>query len=136
MKTQLLAIALLAACTTAHAMELAKWKNDDNTHVLTDETGACTTVKGAAVIRIEGPAPREGCYTLDEKQVYIVWSDATSEQLPIRKFRPTREAIAAAQKERMDRDEMNIKAGMENMKRASRPPPPVIVPNTTPKPNR
>ena len=119
MKPQLLAIALLA-CTTAHATELAKWKKDGNTNVLTDEPGAC--IKGAAVIRVDGPTPREGCYTLDEKTVYIVWSDTASEQLPIRKFRPTRDAIVAAEKERMKRDEANVKAGMDNMKSAARPP--------------
>jgi len=119
MKPQLLAIALLA-CTTAHATELAKWKNDGNTNVLTDERGAC--IEGAAVIRVEGPTPREGCYTLDEKTVHIVWSDASSEKLPIRKFRPTRDAIVAAEKERMDRDAANIKTGMDNMKSAAKPP--------------
>ena len=118
MKPSLLAIALLA-CTTAHATELAKWKNDDNTNVLTDERGTC--IEGAAIIRVDGPAARTGCYTLDEKKVYVVWSDASSEQFPIRKFRPTREAITAAEKERMDRDEMNVKTGNDNMKNAARP---------------
>ena len=123
MKPSLLVIALLV-CTTAHAADLAKWKKGDTTQVLTDERGTC--IEGAAVIRVDGPTPRTGCYTLDEKKVYVVWSDASSEQLPIRKFRPTRETIAAAQKEQMERDEEVIRNGMDVTKQQTKPKPPPV----------
>ena len=122
MKAALLAVALLATCTAANAVELAKWKHGDTTQVLTDERGAC--IEGASVIRVDGPTPRDGCYTLDENFVHIVWSDATSEKLAIRKFRPTRETVVAAEKERMDRDEEIVKNGMDAMHAKNNPPPP------------
>lgn len=132
MKPTVLAIALLA-CSTTHAGDLAKWKNGGATSVLTDERGSC--IEGASVIRVEGPEPRTGCYTLDEKKVHVVWSDTKYETFPIRKFRPTRETIAAAEKERLDRDADAIRRGNDVLKAQARPPLPEVQPRpTTPPP--
>ena len=99
-----LCLAMALAASAAHAGELAKWKNAGVVNVLTNEPGACKT--GANIIRAEkDEAPqREGCYTLDPKTVHVVWADGTAEKFDIKKFRPTREALVAAEKERMENE--------------------------------
>ena len=102
MKPFVICLGAALAVSAAHATDLAKWKNDGALLVLTDEAGTCKT--GANIIRsLRDQTPqREGCYTLDPKTVHVVWADGAAEKFEIKKFRATREAQLAAQKERME----------------------------------
>jgi hypothetical protein len=114
------------AVSAAHATDLAKWKNDGAVLVLTNEAGTCKT--GANIIRSirDQTEQREGCYTLDPQTVHIVWTDGAAEKLPIKKFRPTREAVTAAQKERMEteKDLIDVDRREQTPLRALPPPQP------------